>query len=255
MPYCPACGEQVSAGAKFCEKCGSPVNTPSAATQTESHAQVATAADLSNDPVLKDYSPIEPPPDLPFRLQEGEVIYKNFRPSSRVVVKFAFGGVVTFIVLAVFLYYLGSILAILPQGSPGRVDLLVMIYGFWAFAVLILAFGIIGGFMAYRKYSYWITNMRTVGRRGLIGYSTDSMPYDNVADVIIMRGALDRLLGISSVYIQPYGGAGYINAPGGAATNRLTGSNTFLGLIPSEAPEIQRLIFHLRELKKQAKPR
>ena len=112
---------------------------------------------------------------------------------------------------------------------------------------MILAVGIGTSFMGYRQLAYWITNKRTIGRRGVVGYSADSMPIENIADVVISRSVFDRVTGLSTLYIQPFGGAGMMMAPGNARMNPYTGSNSFTGINHDEAADIQQLIFHLRD--------
>lgn len=254
MAYCPECGEQVDAGARFCEHCGKQLKSDEGSGVRADTGSPGSAEKVAEDPILKNYKPVEPPPDLPFKLQDGEVILKAFRPNSRIIAKSAVGGIITSVILILaFWLPLDLVLGSAPvQQHPTLtvITLFVVIV-----VVVILLSTILTGFLAYRKYAYWITNRRTIGRRGVVGYSTDSMPLDNIADVVVMRTIMDRLLGISSLYIQPYGGAGFMMPARNAGVNRFSGSNSFLGIMPSEAPEIQQLIFHLRDASKKASVR
>ena len=209
-----------------------------------------TVADLQADPLLRSYPPIAPPPDLPFGLQQGEFILKAFRPQPRVIVRFAFGAIIAAIILFLFLLVPIALTFAAAANAASTAGLEVLIAVFVGLIVLILAVSLVGGYLAYKKFRYWITNHRTVGRRGVIGFSLDSMPLENIADVIINRSILDRILGLSSVYVQPIGGS-FVIPVRGAGLNRLMGSNMFVGLMPKEGPEIQQLIFHLRDLRKR----
>jgi membrane protein YdbS with pleckstrin-like domain len=246
----------VKEGAKFCENCGYALQSATVQpvkAQSQPASEQMTKVDLLSDPVLRNYPPITPGPNLPFRLQDGEIILKEFKPKRKVIIKFAFGGIITSLLLLLFLILpLTSVLiSTAATHSAAPVALLVIVGVFVAFVAIILILSVVSGFLGYKKYSYWITNHRTIGRRGIIGYTMDSMPLENVADVIISRGIIDRILGLSTVYIQPIGGSGFMVPVRGMGLNRFGGTNNFQGLNPNEAPEIQQLIFHLRDLRKK----
>ncbi len=248
MPYCPSCGKSVAPAARFCESCGFALGQAVPQPQSAPPAK----ADLFSDPVIRNYKPVAPTPDLPFRLQEGEVILKSFKPNRKVIVKFAFGGIIAslFILLFAVAPLISVFYSTTSKGSSGMA-MLIVVGAMAGLIALILLLSVVTAFLGYRKYSYWITNHRTIGRRGIIGYTTDSMPLENVADVVVSRGILDRILGLSSIYIQPIGGAGFSIPVRGMGLNRLSGTNNFQGLNPSEAPDVQQLIFHLRDLRKR----
>ncbi len=246
----------MKAGAKYCDNCGFALQSTSvqeAQSQPQRVAEPVTKLDFLNDPVVRNHPPVTPDTNLPFRLQDGEIILKEFRPKRKVIVKFAFGCLITSLFLSLFLILPLSSLLISSTVSGSRTSfaLLLMVGIFVALVVLILILSVVSGFIGYRKYSYWITNHRTIGKRGIIGYTTDSMPLENVADVIVSRGIMDRILGLSTLYIQPIGGSGFMIPARGMGLNRLGGTNNFQGLDPGEAPEIQQLIFHLRDLRKK----
>ncbi len=255
MPYCSNCGSQIQQQAKFCPNCGTPVGAGEARPPTgyqvraqETANSGSDAEDYLSDPYLRQYKPIQPDANLPFRLQDGEVILKEFRPSKRVIAKFAVNGLVGIIFL--FIFIVPFVISILPSVAASN----AFLYAVAIIVGLIAAFLLIGGlfgYLGYTKYRYWITNHRTIGRRGMVGYSLDSMPLENVADVIVMRGVFDRILGIASIYVQPIGGSGFMMPVRGFGMNRYSGSNSFMGLQPQETPEIQQLIFHLRDIRKR----
>ena len=255
VPFCPNCGREVPATAKFCEDCGTALRGATRAAALAGApvpATPMTAADLQADPLLRAYPPLAPTPDLPFGLQQGELILRAFRPQPRVIVRFAFGAIIASLFL--FFFFLLPFTLVFSAGAtapPGEFPAVDVVAGIiLVIIVLILGLSLVGGYLAYKKFRYRITNHRTVGRRGMIGFSLDSMPLENIADVIINRSILDRILGLSSVYIQPIGGS-FIIPVRGAGLNGLMGSNMFVGLTPNEGPEIQQLIFHLRDLRKR----
>ena len=98
MAYCPNCGKTVNAGVNFCESCGFVLHqAPAVVQQSSAGAAVerSSTIDFANDPVIRNYPPVPPGQNLPFRLQDGEVIIKEFRPKRKVIVKFASGGIIT----------------------------------------------------------------------------------------------------------------------------------------------------------------
>lgn len=255
MPYCPNCGHSVGADSKFCENCGYKLN-PSASPQVQMQQYTVGPANVSgqdiiNDPVIKNYPPVTPPPDLPFRLQEGELILKAIKPSRRIIVKFSFSGIITTLFIFLFFIVPVSLSFVSSAAHAGGSVLFLIVIGFIVLVLIILLVSVFFGYLGYKKYSYWITNHRTIGKRGIIGFTIDSMPLENIADVIVARGIIDRILGISTLYIQPIGGSGFMVPVRGLGMNRYGGTNNFMGINPVDAPEIQQLIFHLRDLRKR----
>ncbi|HZY71047.1 MAG TPA: PH domain-containing protein [Thermoplasmata archaeon] len=246
MPFCYYCGAAVQPDSQFCPKCGKPVRAPGGAAGPGS----ATPKSAAPDPYLLAHPPITPrPSNLPFHLQEGEQVYLEIHPHPRTLWKFAFSGIMVTIVIGLFLIL--PFLALVSTSTPAG-DL-------WWYAAV--AIGVDGVFLlvtlvyatlAYRKFRYWVTDLRTVGRRGVVGYSIDSIPLETITDVVIYRGILDRMLGIAVLLIQPFGGGGGPPAPFSGGGGIGGGTNDFQGLRPVEAPEVQQLIFHLRDLRRRA---
>ncbi len=242
----------MSPQAKFCPSCGSAVGAQAQGYQTTASQQASKPSqyDYLTDPYLKNYTPLQPDGNLPFRLQDGEVILKAFKPSKKIIVKFATGSLVAILFFMIFLVpFLFSLVS--TSGGVVKNGVLLAVALVVGLLVLIFLVGIIFGYLGYSKYRYWITNHRTIGKRGVVGYSLDSMPLENVADVIMMRGVMDRVLGIASLYVQPIGGSGMMIPMRGMGLNRYSGNNSFMGLNPDEVPELQQLIFHLRDIRKR----
>ena len=164
---------------------------------------------------------------LPFNLHERERVIVSIGPERRpFIIKRMLSGIVMMFFAIVFL----SVFA-MPEG-------------WWAaaaVAVAIIAVATIFALVSYDKYRYWLTNERIVGSRGFIGFSIDSLPLDMIADVILNRGLVDRLLGVSSLYISPIGGISL------AGSGKLSGINYLIALPPDRARELQEMIFRYRK--------
>jgi putative membrane protein len=157
------------------------------------------------------------------------------------------GGILSALVFIVFT--IPFLLSVFVTGSGA---LLVVVVLFLFIFLVIVVISVVFAFIAYAKFRYWVTSQRTVGRRGVVGYSIDSIPLETISDVVVQRSVSDRLLGLSTIYVQPFGGSamgGY-----GAGQYRFGGigsSNSFLGLTAAQAPDIQQLIFHLRDIRRR----
>jgi membrane protein YdbS with pleckstrin-like domain len=188
---------------------------------------------------------------LPFELQNGEKIIRELKPQFiGFMVSRAFGGYLGILAILIFSLALGIILfsgvlagvlsvIFLAQISEG---LLVEVAIFPIFVLLIVS---IKPFISYGKSWYWITNHRVIGKRGFLGYSIDSIPLDNVTDVVLARTFLDRLLGLSSLIIVPMGGDSKVE--GETPEKRFESTNFFPALPQNTAMELQRVLFNLRD--------
>lgn len=196
-----------------------------------------------------DLRPIPVPPDLPFHPQSDEVIYRQIVPNPRLRWRLMLGGILSSLVILVFLIPIS--VSFIATGATVGAGLFFLVFLLVIFAIVVIA-SVVYAQLAYQKFRYWITNHRTVGRRGVIGYSIDSIPLETISDVVVQRSIADRILGLSSIWVQPFGGSaagGY-----GAAQYRfgaVTGTNSFLGLLPPDATDVQQLIFHLRDIRRR----
>lgn len=177
---------------------------------------------------------------LPFRLQNGETIIRELKPQ--------FLGFMIIKAHKDYLTLLGLVVVLITAIFILRSSLV----GFWG-EILLLPFFIIllvliislKPLIQYGKSWYWITNHRVIGKKGFLGYSVNSVPLENVADVVITRTLLDRLLGLSSLIIVSVG-----NAP--VTENKEDGNgmaespNFFPALTENTARELQRVLFNLR---------
>lgn len=259
MPFCNSCGAAHPSGALFCQACGSKVLAPPPATAPPATTALPTTAPLPpappstrptfSFPSTLDLRPIPPPPDLPFHPQSDEVIYREIIPNPRLRWRLMLGGLLS--ALAIVVIFIPFAVSFFVAGVSGTAFVLIGAF-FASILVIILAVSIVYATLAYGKFRYWITNHRTVGRRGVIGYSIDSIPLETISDVIVQRSISDRILGLSSVWVQPFGGT----AVGGYGAGQyqfgsMTGSNSFLGLMPSDATHIQQMIFYLRDVRRR----
>jgi membrane protein YdbS with pleckstrin-like domain len=176
---------------------------------------------------------------LPFRLQHGEKIIRELKPQFfGFMMTKALGGymgvigfaVVSIVVVILFSSYLSGFLveiALLPF--------------FIVFLAIIVS---LKPLIQYGKSWYWITNHRVIGKRGFFGYTINSVPLENVADVVLTRTLLDRLLGLSSLIIVSMGNAPLI---GSSEEDRAESPNFFPALTEDTAREMQRVLFNLRD--------
>ena len=245
MPFCNHCGSAVPPNAKFCQACGGPILAPPVAPTALPSAMApapAYARPLAPASVIP-YPTIPAPADLPFSLQEGEVLYRQITPDPKLFWRLAlgmFGGMAS----AIFVIVIFILISIAALGATGEIlaaGVLAAILG------VIFVISLVAAWIAYPKFRYWVTNYRTVGRRGVVGFAIDSVPLETVSDLIIYRGVMDRILGLSSLHIQPFGGG----SAGGRHGGGLSGVNTFLGLHPADVPQIQHLVLHLRDVRRR----
>ncbi len=258
MPFCNQCGTSVPSGARFCQACGSPLAPSRGATPSPSAPLPAAGTSFPPFPVPapspgypppQDLRPTPAPADLPFHPQPDEVIYREIVPNPRIRWRLMLGGLLSALVFLLILVPFG--LSVFVSGTAGSTAYFVVAFLVTVFVILVVASAVYAQ-LAFRKFRYWITNHRTVGRRGVIGYSIDSIPLETISDVIVQRSIADRILGLSSIWVQPFGGG---NVGGyGAAQYRfgaLSGSNSFLGLLPADATQVQQLIFYLRDVRRR----
>jgi membrane protein YdbS with pleckstrin-like domain len=238
MAYCIRCGSRLPPEARFCAVCGQAVSAEGAPL-----GPLTSAAPSPPEP--PPYPALAPPADLPFLLQSGEYIFREIRPSRRLAIRLTLGGIsaaIVFLVIAFvqFAVFLAGAGAIYPVAL------------FFLFLFIVIAVGsAVYGLLASGKFRYWITNHRTVGRRGVIGYSIDSIPLETISDVVVNRTVWDRILGLATVYVQPFGGSAAGSQYRGVYGSGISGMNSFLGILPNEAPQLQQMIFHLRDLRRR----
>jgi uncharacterized membrane protein YdbT with pleckstrin-like domain len=181
---------------------------------------------------------IEPSPleKLPFQLQSGEKIIRELKPQFLgFMVTRAFGSYMSITATAIIILFIAIFAHLIIEG---------LVLGVYIILPLLIIVSIIP-FIQYGKSWYWITTRRVVGKRGLLGYSIDSIPLEQITDVVLDRTLLDRLLGLSSLIIVPMGGSAKVN--GGSPNEQAMNANFFPALPQEVARELQRVLFNLRD--------
>ncbi len=174
--------------------------------------------------------------NLPFELLENEEILADIKPERSLVIKLMAPAILLSIII--------FIISLLPIIARLYLDAIVILI----IMALVLLSGWLIGLMAYKKYRYWITNLRVIGKIGIIAYQINSIPLENITDVIVRRQILDRMLNLSSLIVTPMGIA---QTSSWSSSGISANSTYFPALRPQKASELQKLIFHLRDLRKK----
>jgi len=167
---------------------------------------------------------------LPFSLNEDEKIVDTVKPVwVGYLLRNSLHGIFSSIFIAVFLGLFAAI--------AGLVAALITFLVVW---IIGIALSLVSAKISYSKFTVWITNQRIVSAVGFIGFHTESLPLENITDVVINRGLIDRLLNLSSIMAIPIGGlnistVGFIPA-----------------LHPDDAIKLQKLIFDLKNARIKA---
>lgn len=175
---------------------------------------------------------------LPFSLQEDEKIVDQVKPIwIGYMLKNSLGGIFGSIFIALFLAFS------IGNAAGG---LLVGLATFFIILILGGLLSVVVAYISYNKFQVWITNQRIISARGFIGYNTESMPMENINDVIMSRGIIDRILGLSSIMAVPIGGMVMMTRRSSFST---------VGFIPALKPDVatklQKDIFNLRNARKK----
>ncbi len=181
---------------------------------------------------------------LPFSLSEGEKVITSIKPVWKgYFLRFSLGHIITALFISLFIssiptFYISSYIS----NSLGL--FLSIFLGVFIFITII---SIAVAKISYRKFTVWLTNERIVSARGLIGFNTESMPLESIMDVVLNRGIIDRMLGLSSIMSVPMGGM----MMGGRGSNFST-VGFIPALKPDDAVKLQKQIFDLRNARKKA---
>ncbi len=176
---------------------------------------------------------------LPFRLQNGEKIIRELKPQFfGFMITRALRGYVTLVALTLFM---AVTLIVLSADLSGFLFEIVLLPFILALFIVIIS---LKPLIQYGKSWYWITNHRVIGKRGFLGYNINSVPLENVADVVLERTLLDRFLGLSSLIIVSMGNAPVV---AGTEDEKAESPNFFPALTEATAKELQRVLFNLRD--------
>jgi len=92
---------------------------------------------------------------------------------------------------------------LLPEQIPGSKWLLVLFGVAWAFAMIVV-------FLHWVCIKYYLTNLRLMEERGIIGKRIMSIWLDKVQDVTVKFGILGRIFGFGNIEIESAGTYGKI---------------------------------------------
>jgi uncharacterized membrane protein YdbT with pleckstrin-like domain len=177
---------------------------------------------------------------LPFELQKNETIIRELKPQFvGFMIDRTFSSYVGVVVVVAFIMV---VLAILRASLAGYLIELLLLPLLIILSILIIA---VKPLIQYGKSWYWITNLRVIGKRGFIGYTINSIPLENVTDVVLARTTLDRIFGMSALIIVPMGSSSM--AEGRTANERAQSPNFFPSLTQETARELQRVLLNLRD--------
>lgn len=200
----------------------------------DQHPDVGKRRNTEPRPGVESLTPLE---KLPFHLQNGEKIMRELKPQfGGFMLTRALGSYIGILLLAIAIMVGAILLKQVPDGFLIEITLI-------PFLILVVS---IVPFISYGKSWYWITTHRVIGKSGCVGYSIDSIPLSNVNDIVLARTLLDRMLGLSSLMIVPFGGSDSRTSTFGS--NDMTqGANFFPALPQKIAKELQRVLFNLRD--------
>ena len=142
-----------------------------------------------------------------FKLLEDEEIIEDIKPLPKLKTYFRITYGISAIIALPFLFVAPFVLLYGSSNfsyfiSVGIWGLILLLLGI---ILLVAPIGILPE-LAYNKHHYWITNKRIIIKRGLIGYSITSIPYERISDIIISRSFLERFVGIASLHVQSLAG-------------------------------------------------
>ncbi len=183
---------------------------------------------------------------LPFSLNDNEKILESVKPIWKgYFLRNQLFGLVAIIFLGIFF---AANVVIIGSNIPKVNTTSVMILAIATFIVIILigvAINALAAKISYKKFQIWITNQRIISARGFIGFNTESIAITTITDVVINRGFIDRILGLSSVMAVPMGGMMMYGR-----TSNFSTVGFIPALLPNDAIKIQKLIFNAKNAAK-----
>ena len=145
---------------------------------------------------------------MDFNLQTGEKIIEDFKPMLSYKYSMFIGGIFGSLIFFGFLaVWFGLAFGAFFGLEAGLIIIiLIVLFG--------IVFPIIGAELTYRKRHYYITNRRIIIKRGFIGHTINSIPYERVSDVLISRSFWESLFGFGSLNVQSLAGQMTMRAGG-----------------------------------------
>ncbi|MDO8428125.1 MAG: PH domain-containing protein [Candidatus Diapherotrites archaeon] len=138
---------------------------------------------------------------LGFSLIEGEEIVQAIKPLPALKTYFFLTSFFALIFLFLFLGIWIAIPLIFLTGFNTGIFLALLI-----FLIVPTLIAYVSASWTYDKTNYWITNKRIAVKRGFIGYSINSIPFERISDVVISRSFVESLFGFGSLHIQSLAG-------------------------------------------------
>ncbi len=129
-----------------------------------------------------------------FNILEGEKIVEEIKPLPSLKWYFFFKS--AFVLIFFMMFFIWTFFLAGPMFSIFTpIIIIVILIVLWLVAE-----------NRYKHQDYWITNKRVICKRGLIGYTISSIPFERVSDVIVSRTFFERLFGFGSVLVQSLAG-------------------------------------------------
>lgn len=174
-----------------------------------------------------------------FNLQQGEKILKEIKPLPQLK-NYLFAlyfGIITF----VWLFMGGGLFLMgIEEG------ILLQMFFLWLIILIIfLAIAFLACSKIYSQTHYWVSSKRIIVKRGFLGYTITSIPFERVSDIIISRSFLETLFGFGSLQIQSLAGQ-FTYSTGGR-----WGAEGLLLAVP-EPEKLQEFLFELIKKKRKA---
>ena len=183
---------------------------------------------------------------LPFSLNDNEKILETIKPVWK---GYFFRNQLFGLIAILFLGGFFAVNVIIVASNIPKISIASAIFlGIIVFFIIILFGVFVNAFAAkisYKKFSIWITNQRIISARGFIGFNTESIAITTITDVVINRGFIDRILGLSSVMAVPMGGMVMYGR-----TSNFSTVGFIPALLPNDAIRIQKLIFNAKNAAK-----
>ena len=174
---------------------------------------------------------------LPFSLNENEKVVDTVKPVwGGYFLRNSLGGI-----------FSTFFLALLISLGAASVSLVAALITFFVILIIGIALSLVSAKISYGKFTVWITDQRIVSASGFIGFHTESLPLENITDVVINRGLIDRLLNLSSIMAVPIGGTVIYGRRSNIST-----VGFIPALRPDDATKLQKLIFDLKNARIKA---
>lgn len=223
--YCTQCGAGNAAQANFCASCGNQLE----ATHGPSFTQAEPTFDYrDNQPHSQIVREQQESPDGG---TEEAVKFKKLHPNARWLFFFSYMQKTAILPL---LFAIGAgTWAFLGEEFYALISAAAIV-------VYVLAH-FIAAVVAYRHYSFQVTETSFRKEYGILHIQTASIPFERIQNVNIRRNLIDRFLGLSHVDIETAGTGGQRKNPViGGSKSRAEGHVP--GIAPQEAEDVRDLI-------------